>query len=571
MKKINKFCAAAFLILGLPFFALSCRSLQQPEEVEKPLDYTNYDVVEAEIKRIRGFLDQEPVRALWRAELLGREDVIAECVDTVYRKFKVALYDGDYFAAQRYFKSLKAINHTFEKDEAGKLESLFYKTVPGLSGKNDKAPKTVADCMHATVTIWVDRGIKVRNGAGYPDIIIGSGFFIDERGYLITNHHVIESMVDTKYEGYTRLYVKLLSDPDTKIPAKVVGYDSILDLALLKVEIEPEFVLSLGSSSELQIGDKVSAIGTPIGLEGTLTAGIISSTDRKLQTVGNVFQIDAAVNSGNSGGPLIDQNMKVQAIVFAGMLQYQGLNFAIPVEYLKQILPYMYKSAALKDKKADDKADEKTDNKNENQLEEDSSLKVIHPWLCAYGHTMRTGSKKTGLEVQYVMPGGSGALSGLSMGDVITEIDGVSVRTLEDFQIYQLSAQPGTMVNCKYRDAEEGEEKSCLVYFEERPDYPLTLIYKSDFIDNSFIPIFGMQITRSSTESKKIYKITKVIRGTAADEMSFSENDQLGVYAVKFDEENKYIMAQIMIQRRKKGLIDVGMVLTAPYDNPYYF
>ena len=184
---------------------------------------------------------------------------------------------------------------------------------------------------------------------------------------------------------------------------------------------------------------------------------------------------------------------------------------------------------------------------------------------------MRTGNKKTGLEVQYVMPGGSAALSGLSMGDVITEIDGVSVKTLEDFQIYQLSAQPGTMVNCKYKDIVEGEEKSCLVYFEERPDYPLTLIYKSDFIDNSFIPIFGMQITRSSTESKKIYKITRVIRGTAADEMSFSENDQLGVYAVKFDEENKYIMAQIMIQRRKKGLIDVGMVLTAPYDNPYYF
>ena len=436
--------------------------------------------------------------------------------------------------------------------------------MPGLSGKNSKAPKTVADCMHATVTIWVDRGIKVRNGAGYPDVIIGSGFFIDERGYLITNHHVIESMVDTKYEGYTRLYVKLLSDPDTKIPAKVVGYDSILDLALLKVEIEPEFVLSLGSSSDLQIGDKVSAIGTPIGLEGTLTAGIISSTDRKLQTVGNVFQIDAAVNSGNSGGPLIDQNMKVQAIVFAGMLQYQGLNFAIPVEYLKQILPYMYKSAALKEIKAAKEEDSKTD-------DQDLSLKVIHPWLCAYGHTMRSGSKKTGLEVQYVMPGGAAALSGLSMGDVITEIDGNSVKTLEDFQIYQLSAQPGTMVSCKYKDVLEGEEKSCLVYFEERPDYPLPLIYKSDFIDNSFIPIFGMQITRSSTESKKVYKITKVIRGSVADEMSFSENDQLGVYSVKFDEENKYIMAQIMIQRRKKGLIDVGMVLSAPYDNPYYF
>ena len=94
----------------------------------------------------------------------------------------------------------------------------------------------------------------------------------------------------------------------------------------------------MGSSSDLEIGDKISAIGTPVGLEGTLTSGIISSFDRKLLALGNVFQIDAAVNSGNSGGPLIDKNLKVQAIVFAGMLQLQGLNFAIPVEYLKQEL-----------------------------------------------------------------------------------------------------------------------------------------------------------------------------------------------------------------------------------------
>ena len=180
--------------------------------------------------------------------------------------------------------------------------------------------------MEACVTIWVDRGIKVQNGAGYADIIIGSGFFIDERGYIITNHHVIDSMVNPKYEGYSRLYIKLYDDPDTKIPAKVIGYDQVLDLALLKTEITPKYVMKLGSSKNLQIGDKVSAIGTPLGLEGTFTSGIISSFDRKLLSLGNVIQIDAAVNSGNSGGPLIDSSLNVSAVVFAGMMQSQGLN-----------------------------------------------------------------------------------------------------------------------------------------------------------------------------------------------------------------------------------------------------
>ena len=147
MKKINSFCLTAFFCLEMALSLVSCRSLQQPDNIEKPLDYSNYDVVEAEKKRIRDFLEKEPVRALWRAELLGNEEVISECVDTVYRKFKVALYDKDYFTASKYYKSLKAINHNFEKNETSQLDALFYQTVPGLNGKNNKAPKTVADCM----------------------------------------------------------------------------------------------------------------------------------------------------------------------------------------------------------------------------------------------------------------------------------------------------------------------------------------------------------------------------------------------------------------------------------------
>jgi len=535
-------------ILGLvSLVTISCNSLKQPESIFEPIDYENYDVVQSEIERIRGFQQEECVRALWRSILLGQDEIKNECIEIVKKNFSEALENKDFYKAQSYYKSLKTIGFTFEKSDEEKYQKLYLQEVPGiryLQGKNPKAPKSISDCMNATVTIWVDRGIKVQNGAGFADIVIGSGFFIDERGYLITNHHVIESMVDSKYEGFSRLYVKLLSDSDTKIPAKVIGYDSVLDLALLKVEVEPEFILSLGSSQDLGIGDKVSAIGTPIGLEGTLTAGIISSTDRKLTTLGKVFQIDAAINSGNSGGPLIDQNMRVQAIVFAGMLQFQGLNFAIPVEYLKQILPTLYNGG--------------------------DGGRVLHSWIGAYGHTYRKGTKKAGVEVQYVMPGSSSFLAGLKPGDIIIEIDGCALNTIDDLQFYQLSNQTGTIANCKYLDA-EGEEKQCYVYFDIRPDSPLLDIYKSDFLTTAFIPIFGMKLVPASSESRKVYKIENVIKGSVADEMSFSENDILTVHDVRFDNERKYFAAQIITQRRKKGYLDVSMVLSAAYDNPYYF
>ncbi len=93
-----------------------------------------------------------------------------------------------------------------------------------------------------TVTILVDRGIKVEKGVGYPDRVIGSGFFIDKRGYILTNHHVIESEVDPKYKGYSRLFVRLSESPQgERIPAKVVGWDKTFDLALVKTEITPDY------------------------------------------------------------------------------------------------------------------------------------------------------------------------------------------------------------------------------------------------------------------------------------------------------------------------------------------
>ena len=538
MKRSTTHIIKAIFFTLFVLSSAGCKSIKQPSSIEQPLDYTNKDVVENEINTIRTLQKNESTKALFRACLLGDSVIIDECKAIVKEQAEKAVEEKDYSQAIRLYKSLAAVQG--ETEETAAFEKEFYKDVPGFSVDTEKLPVTTADCINATVTVWVDQGYKVENGAGYADIVIGSGFFIDRRGYVITNHHVISEMVNPKRKTTCKLYVKLPSDMEKKIPAKVIGYDPVMDLALLKAEIEPQFVFELGSSQDLEVGDRISAIGTPLGLEGTLTSGIISSTSRALFTMGKVFQIDAAVNSGNSGGPIIDSNRKVQAIVFAGMLQYQGLNFAIPVEYLKQELPLLYKGDEVK-----------------------------HSWLGAYGHTLRIQNEDRGLEVQYVMPGGSASYTGLKIDDVITRVDQTAIPNIDVFQTLFMRYEPGTILRCGFTS--EGKECERLIYLEKRPSAPLKQVFESDFVDDSFIPIFGIKMVRSSTTNKKSYKIEYVLEGSTADQNGFSENDSLELQDVYFDDRNEVFSALMVIQRRKHGLLDIQIGLASSYDNPNYF
>ncbi len=536
---IKSLALACLFAVSLAFF--SCKSLSQPEEIQQPLDYTNEDVIANEIKTIRELEEKESTRALFRACLLQDPQIIEECENLVLEQAEKAIQENDYALALRLYKSLvSACGKEKYKELFEQYTASYYKDIPGLSVDTEKLPETISDCINATVTVWVDQGYKVENGSGYADIVIGSGFFIDRRGYIITNYHVITEVVNLKRKTSCKLYIKLPQDMEKKIPAKVVGYDSVMDLALLKVDYEPDFVLALGSSSDLQVGDKISAIGTPIGLEGTLTSGIISSTSRSLMTMGKVFQIDAAVNSGNSGGPIIDSNKSVQAVVFAGLLQYQGLNFAIPVEYLKLELPLLYRGEQLK-----------------------------HNWLGAYGHTKRLRNEAQGLEIQYVMPGSSASYTGLKIDDVIIRADQSPVTSLEDFHSICMKYESGTIIKCTY--IRDGQEKEGLLYLDNRPQAPLKEIYASDFVDDAFIPILGIKMVRSSTLNKKSYRIEYVLEGSIADQNGFSENDNLELIDVSFDDKNEAFYVALSIERRKKGLIDFQMRLGTSYDSPNYF
>jgi S1-C subfamily serine protease len=169
----------------------------------------------------------------------------------------------------------------------------------------------------------------------------GSGAVIDRRGYIITNHHVIN--------GAQSARVTLFNNES--FAATLVGQDPINDLAVLKIEAPPEmlFPVAFGDSSRLRVGQRVFAIGNPFGLERTLTVGIISSLDRSMpsaggRTLNSIIQIDAALNRGNSGGPLMDSGGRMIGINTAianpsGTGENTGIGFSIPISTVRRVVP----------------------------------------------------------------------------------------------------------------------------------------------------------------------------------------------------------------------------------------
>ena len=182
--------------------------------------------------------------------------------------------------------------------------------------KHKISPSTM---LKGTVSILVNKGIRIEKGVGYPDRDIGSGFFIDKRGYVLTNYHVVQSEVNPEYEGFSRLYIRLPESENERIPAQVVGWDSVLDLALLKTQVEPDYVFPILSKSYCQPGDRIFAIGSPGGLSSTVTSGIVSASGRRFLQIGSSLQVDVPINPGNSGGPLLNEDGSLIGVVFAGI------------------------------------------------------------------------------------------------------------------------------------------------------------------------------------------------------------------------------------------------------------
>jgi serine protease Do len=177
--------------------------------------------------------------------------------------------------------------------------------------------------------------VQVRTPEG-----LGSGFFINADGYLITNFHVIEGETEISVEVYRQLDGQL--DRETYKQVKIIAINKFHDLALLHIEDKnaPKFkYITLGSSDNLSVGDSVFAIGSPLGLERTVTQGILSTKTRELE--GELYlQTSTQINPGNSGGPLFNLAGEVVGVTNMKITFGEGLGFAIPVELVKSFLDH---------------------------------------------------------------------------------------------------------------------------------------------------------------------------------------------------------------------------------------
>ena len=430
----------------------------------------------------------------------------------------------------------KILDIAYESQNRSALR-IILKAMDRLGLKADEKYRVMAavypsktEMMKGTAIIWVDMGIRLEKGMGLPERALGSGFFIDKRGYLLTNHHVIKSEVDPKYEGYSRLYVRLSRDIDQKIPTKVVGYDRIFDLALLKVEVTPEFVFNSVGSPEVTPGDNVFAIGSPIDpfLQNTITAGIVSATGRrKLLQMGDMVQIDAPVNPGNSGGPLIDEkNGELIGIVFAGLEYFEGLNFAITYNWVNKMISRLFAGGEVK-----------------------------HPWLG-----LALDETEHGLQVIYSLPGEAGARSGIREGDILLTLNGKSYTTIRDIQEALLDFVPDTLVKVTWK--RQDTEYMGVLSLTERPFSPIELALERDLQSRVFVPLFGMGIERVNNFLWQTnYRVTEVVPGSAADNIGLSINDPLSIQGWHVDKDDRVAFLQIYVKKRKAGFFETFVQL----------
>ncbi len=331
-------------------------------------------------------------------------------------------------------------NSLVAQDRRSRAESPVERIRPGVARMYDQEGYTPEEAVAVAVYEAVNRGVVNITAKAVTDRLLtkersedtGSGAIIDQEGHILTNFHVVN--------GAKEVAVALFNGKS--YPATLIGADPLNDLAVIQIEAEQDelFPIELGNSRSLRVGMRVFALGNPFGLERTLTTGIISSLNRSLQIHGHwkiksIIQIDAAINPGSSGGPLLDSHgwlIGINTAIATTSGQSAGVGFAIPVSLISRVVPQLLKyGRVIRPESGIDKV-----------YQTDKGLLIAE--MRPNGPAERAGLRGPKITKSRLPFGIKG--EDRTAADLIVAIDDQKVVTAEDFLSYIEGKRPGDEV-----------------------------------------------------------------------------------------------------------------------------
>lgn len=278
-------------------------------------------------------------------------------------------------------------------------------------------------------SLWDDPFYRQFFGGNFKDSSslqqsIGSGFFISNDGYIITNQHVIDGAISIKIT---------VPDSDKKYDATLVGQDYDLDLAVIKISGSKFSALALGNSDEMRVGEPVIAIGQPYGLDHTVTTGVVSAKERPIsidnRNYQNLIQTDAAINPGNSGGPLLNMHGQVIGINTAVNAEAQGIGFAIPINTVTDVLEQLLAGVTIE------------------KPYMGVSMRELDQQLI---QQLGLSSEANGALIVAVIEGSAAEIAGLRSYDLVVGIDDKLITSAADLQNTIKSKKVGDKITIKF-------------------------------------------------------------------------------------------------------------------------
>lgn len=345
----------------------------------------------------------------------------------------------------------KILNNTIYTDTGLTITEGPVSNTVSLTDYSNTSIAVANKVLPSIVGITVEYKVNSLFGGSSTSEASGSGIIVSSDGYILTNNHVVNSTSSSSYYQITEatgVKVKLYND-ETEYEATVVGSDSQTDLAVIKIDKSGLTAAELGDSDAVQVGEFSMAIGNPLGLQSSISCGIISAKNREVQdsesgTVFNLIQTDAAINSGNSGGALVNADGKVIGINTLKLsgTGVEGIGFAIPINSTIDVY---------------------------NELK--TNGKILRPYIGIGGVDITESMAKQhnlvqGIYIKTIDNFSAAEKAGLKIGDVIISADGIEIKTMDELNAIKNKHKIGEKMTLKIN--REGTEKEITLTLQEQ-------------------------------------------------------------------------------------------------------